>query len=92
MRNRGKLTDRRITCDLPGFATLAQEQLDRALDARTGSDVTRVIQKLSRVQDDLEFRRPDIGLAQVGEVDLLDLRCSPFLNFLDLSVHVPSRF
>ena len=25
-----------VTCDLPGLATLAQEQLDRALDARTG--------------------------------------------------------
>jgi hypothetical protein len=35
-----------VTCDLPGLATLAQESLDRAIDARTGSDVTRVIQKL----------------------------------------------
>ncbi|HEY2911350.1 MAG TPA: DUF6744 family protein [Gemmataceae bacterium] len=36
----------RVTCDLPGLATLAQEHLDRAIDALTGSDVTRVIQKL----------------------------------------------
>src|SRR5689334_21958318 len=31
----------RVTCDLPGLATLAQEELDRAVEARTGSDVTR---------------------------------------------------
>lgn len=31
-----------VTCDLPGLATLAQEELDRATDARTGGDVTRV--------------------------------------------------
>ncbi|WP_439626833.1 hypothetical protein [Gemmata sp.] len=35
-----------VTCDLPGLATLAQEELDRAIDARSGADVTRVIQKL----------------------------------------------
>src|SRR5262249_39917850 len=36
----------RVTCDLPGLATLAQEELDRCVDARTGGDVTRVVQKL----------------------------------------------
>lgn len=32
-----------VTCDLPELATLAQEELDRAIDARSGGDVTRVI-------------------------------------------------
>lgn len=31
-----------VTCELPGLATLAQEELDRCISARTGSDVTRV--------------------------------------------------
>jgi hypothetical protein len=36
----------RVTCDLPGLATLAQELLDRAIEDRTGSDVTRLVQRL----------------------------------------------
>jgi hypothetical protein len=32
----------RVSCDLPGLPTHAQEEFDRATDARTGSDVTRV--------------------------------------------------
>jgi hypothetical protein len=51
----------RVTCDLPGLATLAQEQLDRAIDARTGSDVTRIIQKLFEKHADLFAIRPQGG-------------------------------
>ena len=36
----------KVTCALPGLATLAQEELDRCIKVRTGSDVTRIIQKL----------------------------------------------
>ena len=50
-----------VTCDLPGLATLAQEELDRCLDARTGSDVTRVIQKLFDRHADLFPVRPQGG-------------------------------
>ena len=35
-----------VTCDLPGLATAAQEELDRCIQARTGGDVTRILQKL----------------------------------------------
>ena len=50
-----------VTCDLPGLGTLAQEELDRATDARTGSDVTRVIQKLFDRHADLFPIRPQGG-------------------------------
>ncbi len=50
-----------VSCDLPGLATLAQEHLDRAIDARTGSDVTRVIQKLFERHADLFAIRPQGG-------------------------------
>ena len=50
-----------VTCDLPGLATLAQEELDRATDARTGSDVTKVIQKLFDRHADLFPIRPQGG-------------------------------
>src|SRR5437764_10555074 len=43
----------RVTCDLAGLATLAQEELDRCLEARTGGDVTRIIQKLFERRADL---------------------------------------
>ena len=43
----------RVTCDLPGLATLAQEQLDHAMENRGGADITRVIQKLFDRQADL---------------------------------------
>ena len=42
-----------VTCGLPGLATLAQEELDRCTDARTGSDVTRIVQKLFERHADL---------------------------------------
>lgn len=51
-----------VTCDLPGLATLAQEHLDRAIDARTGGDVTRVIQKLFDRHADLFPVRPQGGV------------------------------
>ena len=51
-----------VTCDLPGLATLAQEELDRATDARTGADVTRVIQKLFERHADLFPVRPQGGV------------------------------
>jgi len=50
-----------VTCDLPGLATLAQEHLDHALDARTGGDITRVIQKLFEKEADLFPVRPQGG-------------------------------
>lgn len=56
-----------VTCDLPGLATLAQEELDRATDARTGSDVTRVIQKLFDRHADLFPVRPQGGCYFVPE-------------------------
>jgi hypothetical protein len=52
----------RVTCDLPGLATLAQEELDRAVTARTGADVTRVVQKLFERHADLFPVRPQGGV------------------------------
>ena len=46
-------TTGKVTCDLPGLAALAQEELDRCLEARTGGDVTRIIQKLFERKADL---------------------------------------
>jgi hypothetical protein len=43
----------RVSCDLPGLATLAQEELDRCIAVRTGGDVTRVVQRLFERQADL---------------------------------------
>jgi hypothetical protein len=42
-----------VTCDLPGLATLAQELLDDAIEARTGGDITKVVQRLFERQADL---------------------------------------
>ncbi len=50
-----------VTCELPGLAAMAQEELDRCIAARTGSDVTRVIQKLFERQADLFPIRPAGG-------------------------------
>jgi hypothetical protein len=50
-----------VTCELPGLATMAQEELDRCIAARTGGDVTRVIQKLFERQADLFPIRPRAG-------------------------------
>jgi hypothetical protein len=43
----------KVTCDLAGLATLAQEELDHCLEARTGADVTRVVQRLFERRADL---------------------------------------
>jgi hypothetical protein len=43
----------KVRCDLPGLATLAQEHLDECIAVRTGSDLTRVIQRLFERQADL---------------------------------------
>jgi len=51
----------KVSCPLPGLATLAQEELDRCLDARTGADVTRVVQKLFERRADLFPIRPAGG-------------------------------
>ncbi len=50
-----------VSCELPGLATLAQEELDRCIAVRTGSDVTRVVQKLFERQADLFPIRPGGG-------------------------------
>ena len=43
----------RITCALPALAARAQEALDECLGTRTGSDVTRVVQRLFERRADL---------------------------------------
>jgi hypothetical protein len=50
-----------VSCELSGLATLAQEKLDRCIAVRTGSDVTRVIQKLFERHADLFAIRPQGG-------------------------------
>jgi hypothetical protein len=50
-----------VTCELPGLATLAQEELDRCIATRTGGDITRVVQKLFERQADLFPVRPQGG-------------------------------
>jgi hypothetical protein len=36
----------KVKCDLAGLATLAQEFVDAAIDARTGTDITRCVKRL----------------------------------------------
>jgi hypothetical protein len=43
----------KVTCDLAGLATLAQEELDRCIAVRTGGDITRVVQRLFERKADL---------------------------------------
>jgi hypothetical protein len=50
-----------VTCELPGLATMAQEELDRCIAVRTGMDVTRIVQKLFERQADLFSIRPQGG-------------------------------
>jgi hypothetical protein len=50
-----------VTCELPGLATLAQEELDRCISARTGSDITKVVQRLFERRADLFPIRPQGG-------------------------------
>jgi hypothetical protein len=46
-------TTGKVTCGKSDLAIRAQEELDRSLEARNGSDVTRIIQKLFERQADL---------------------------------------
>lgn len=57
----------KITCDLPGLATLAQEELDRCLESRNGADVTRTIQRLFERNADLFPIRDKGGVYFVPE-------------------------
>lgn len=50
-----------VTCERPGLATLAQEELDRCIAVRTGSDLTKVVQRLFERQADLFPVRPQGG-------------------------------
>jgi hypothetical protein len=50
-----------VSCELPGLATMAQEELDRCIAARTGGDITRVVQKLFEREADLFPIRPQGG-------------------------------
>ncbi|HET6575538.1 MAG TPA: DUF6744 family protein [Fimbriiglobus sp.] len=50
-----------VTCDLPGLATLAQEEVDRCVAHRTGGDVTRIVQRLFDRTADLFAIRPAGG-------------------------------
>ncbi len=71
-----------VSCELPGLATLAQEELDRCIAVRTGSDVTRVIQKLFERNADLFPIRPQGGcyfapachVAFIGKIQELLIR------------------
>jgi len=50
-----------VTCELAGLATTAQEELDRCIAVRTGSDVSRIVQKLFERHADLFPIRPQGG-------------------------------
>jgi hypothetical protein len=50
-----------VSCELPGLATAAQEELDRCIAVRNGSDVTRIVQKVFERQADLFPIRPSGG-------------------------------
>jgi hypothetical protein len=43
----------KVTCELPGLATLAQEELDRCFAHRTASDISRIVQRLFERKADL---------------------------------------
>jgi hypothetical protein len=51
-----------VSCELPGLATMAQEELDRCIAVRTGGDVTRVVQKCFEREADLFAVRPQGGV------------------------------
>ena len=51
----------KVDCPIPGLATMAREELDRCTDARTGSDITRVVKKLFEQEADLFAIRPGGG-------------------------------
>jgi len=51
----------RVHCDQAALARLAQDELDRCIAARTGADITRVVQKLCEQHADLFPIRPQGG-------------------------------
>jgi hypothetical protein len=67
----------KVACDLPGLATLAQEELDRCIAARSGADVTRAIQRLFEREADLFPIREKGGCYFVPE------RHSAFVDRID---------
>src|SRR5262249_43472245 len=65
------------TCDRPGLAALAQGALDECLAARTGADVTRVIQRLFERQADL------FPIRERGGCYFVPREHTPFLDRVD---------
>jgi hypothetical protein len=51
----------RVSCERPDLAERAQAELDRCLAARTGADVTRIVQRLFERHADLFPIRPQGG-------------------------------
>jgi hypothetical protein len=78
----------RVRCDLPGLATLAQEQLDHCLAARTGGDLTRVVQRLFERQADLFPIRDQGGayFVPVAHTAFLE-RVQTFLSSIQGQMH-----
>jgi hypothetical protein len=78
-KNTGK-----VTCGLAGLATLAQEELDRCIEARTGGDLTRVVQRLFEKKADLFPIREQGGCYFVPQehADFVD-RVQSFLGRLN---------
>jgi hypothetical protein len=74
----------KIHCALIGLATLAQEELDRCIEARTGGDLTRVVQRLFERKADLFPIREQGGCYFVSQehVDFVD-RVQAFLGRLN---------
>ena len=73
-----------VTCPVAQLATLAQAELDRCLEARTGGDVTRVVQKLFERHADLFPVRPQGGayFVPIQHAPFVD-RVQRFLGRLD---------
>ena len=73
-----------VSCPLAGLATLAQEELDAAIEARTGGDVTRVVQRLFERKADLFPIRPQGGCYFVPQqhADFVD-RVQSFLGAIN---------
>jgi len=67
----------KVSCDLEGLATLAQEALDDCTEARGGADVTRVIQKLFERNADL------FPIREFGGVYFVPSEHAPFLDRVD---------
>lgn len=74
----------KVTCPKAGLAALAQEELDRCIQARTGGDVTRIVQKLFEQKADLFPIRARGGAYFVPQehIDFVD-RVQKFLSKLN---------